>query len=241
MKSIKDFDLKDIIPPTPAGLLREGLGLVEPVRFFLRFPELSRQPKGSGETVLVIPGYGTTDRITAGLRAYLKYLGYRPRGWGMGKNDGRVREAVIAMIKKTVSAYRRTGKPVKLIGWSLGGFIAREVARERPQCVDRIITLGSPVVGGPKYTVVAGAYRRKGYDLDAIAAEIALRDQVPLEVPVTAIYSKRDFVVAWQACIDRVSRNVEHIEVRTTHLGLGFSPEVYRIIADRLARPLPSM
>jgi hypothetical protein len=99
-----------------------------------------------------------------------------------------------------------------------------------------VITLGSPVVGGPKYTAVAGAYRRQGIDLDAIEAEVAARNRQPLETPVTAVYSRSDGVVAWQACIDRHARNVEHVEVETTHLGLGFSPDVFRIIAERLAR-----
>jgi len=234
----EDLDLEKIIPPSPIGLIREGLGLVELAKFLWRFPDLARQPRGNGETVLVLPGYGTDDLITTALRTYLKYLGYLPLGWGLGRNDGRVRDLVGKILKRVAAEYRRTGRPVKLIGWSLGGFMAREVARERPDRVERIITLGSPVVGGPKYTVVAGNYRKMGYDLDAIAAEIEKRNQVPLDVPVTAIYSKRDYVVAWQACIDRVSGNVEHIEVRTTHLGLGFSPDVYRIIARRLAKPV---
>ena len=99
----------------------------------------------------------------------------------------------------------------------------------------RVITLGSPVVGGPKYTASHRYYLRQGYDLDEIEATVAARDKVPLNVPVTAIYSKRDGVVTWQACIDRVNPGTEHVEVGTSHLGLGLSPDVYSIIARRLA------
>ena len=91
------------------------------------------------------------------------------------------------------------------------------------------------MVGGPKYTVVADSFRRLGIDVDAIAAEVEKRNAVALCAPVTAIYSRQDAIVAWQACIDRSAPNVEHVEVRTTHFGFGFSPEVYKIIAQRLA------
>ena len=99
------------------------------------------------------------------------------------------------------------------------------------------ITLGSPVVGGPKYTTVGGLYASRGYDLDEIEAAVEKRNRTPIRVPVTAIYSRSDGVVAWEACIDRQGPNVEHVEVDTTHLGLGLSAEVYRIIARRFADP----
>lgn len=136
---------------------------------------------------------------------------------------------------EVVAGYaERHGQSVRLVGWSLGGNLAREVARERPDIVDQVITLGTPAVGGPKYTAVAEQYRRRGYDLDTIEAEVANRERTPIRVPVTAIYSRSDAIVTWQACLDRISPSVEHVEVATTHLGLGLSPEVYRIIADRL-------
>lgn len=92
------------------------------------------------------------------------------------------------------------------------------------------------MVGGPKYAAVAGAYRRRGSDRDAIEAEVEARNRPPLETDITAIYSQGDGIVAWQACIDRCAPNVAHVEVKTTHLGLGLSPAAFRIIAARLAR-----
>jgi pimeloyl-ACP methyl ester carboxylesterase len=131
-------------------------------------------------------------------------------------------------------AYRAEQR-VCIIGWSLGGYLAREAARERPELVRQVITLGTPVIGGPKYTVFAEIFRRRGIDVEAIASQIEARDQIDLATPVTAIYSRADAVVAWEACIDQHRLNVEHVEVTTTHLGLGFSPDVYKIIAQRLA------
>jgi hypothetical protein len=139
------------------------------------------------------------------------------------------------VLKRIGSFARRTQQDVRLIGWSLGGYLAREAARERPDLVHRVITLGTPVIGGPKYTVVARRFYRRGVDMAAIEAEIELRNQISLCTPVTAIYSRADAVVAWEACIDQNGTNVEHVEVRTTHIGLGFSAEVYKIIAQRLA------
>jgi pimeloyl-ACP methyl ester carboxylesterase len=227
---------KAIQPPSPTGLLGEVRGLLELPKLLIELPNLARQPRGSGERVLVLPGYGAGDVSTAVLRAYVRFLGYRPRGWGLGRNDGEVPDLLPLVVEQLEELAREEGSAIRLIGWSLGGYLAREAARERPQSARQVITLGSPVVGGPKYTAVAGAYRRRGIDLDAIGAEVEARNRQPLETPVTAIYSRSDRVVAWRACIDRHAPNVEHVEVETTHLGLGFSPEVFQIIAERLAR-----
>jgi len=201
----------------------------------IRLPRLAKQPRGRGQRVLVLPGYGANDASTAVLRAYLRLLGYRPSGWGFGRNGGEVAEMLPRVADRVEALAREDGVPIRLIGWSLGGYLAREVARERPRAVHQVVTLGSPVVGGPKYTAVAEAYRRRGVDLDAVEAEVAARNLRPFETRVTAIYSRSDRIVAWRACIDRRTPNVEHVEVETTHLGLGLSPEVYEIIATRLA------
>lgn len=220
--------------PHRSGMIREAYGLLEFPRLILRVPDLARQPRGNGQPVLVLPGYSVGDGSTAILRYYLRLLGYRVRGWKLGRNSGNVPELLPRVLKRLISFAHRTRQEVRLIGWSLGGYLARELARERPDLVRQVITLGTPVVGGPKYTVVARHYRHRGIDLDAIEAEIELRNQICLRTPVTAIYTRGDAIVAWQACIDRNGSNVEHIEVSTTHFGLGFSPEVFKIIAQRL-------
>ena len=96
--------------------------------------------------------------------------------------------------------------------------------------------MGSPVVGGAKYTSMGGLFEQRGVDLDEMEATIAARESTPISVPVTSIYSKNDGIVGWQASIDRHNAQVEHIEVCTTHLGLGISPDVFKIIARKLAR-----
>ena len=126
------------------------------------------------------------------------------------------------------------GSPVTLIGWSLGGYIAREVARDLPDRVSQVITLGSPIVGGPKYTRAASVFAANGLDLDWIEREVNKRDQMPIAQPITAIYSKSDGVVNWRAALDRNNRNVDHIEVNVAHLGMGFNRKVYGLIRKAL-------
>jgi len=235
-RPIKESD-EIIDVPASAGVIREARGLMELPRLLLRFPRLARQPRGSREPVLLLPGYGAGDGSTALLKAYLRLLGYRARGWGLGRNRGGVTDLLPRVLKRLASFHRRSNhQRVALIGWSLGGYLARELARERPDLIRQVITLGTPVIGGPKYTIVAEFYRKRGLDIEAMAAEVEWRNNAArLETPVVAIYSRADAVVAWQACIDRQAPNVRHIEVRTTHFGFGFSPEVYEIIARALA------
>ena len=217
--------------PPPLGLFREALDMLDLPRLLLNAPELAAQPKGTGQPVLLLPGYGAGDGSTAVLRRYIRYLGYDARGWGLGTNTGDVPALIPKAAQLVAAIAAETRQPVRLVGWSLGGYLgprttgcggARHHARQSS-------------VGGPKYTAVADVYRRQGYDLDAIEAGVADRERIPLQVPATAIYSKTDGVVAWRACIDSQNRNIEHVEVRTTHLGLGFAPDVYRVIAQRLA------
>jgi pimeloyl-ACP methyl ester carboxylesterase len=224
-------------PPAFSGLFREVRGLMELLRLLLSLPMLTRQARGAGEPVLILPGCGGGDGSTTILKAYLRLLGYRARGWGLGRNQGDFVNLLPRVLKRVASFSRRSEQKVALIGWSFGGYLARELARERPDLISRVITLGTPVIGGPKYTALSEMYRKRGIDIEAIAAEVDFRNQAaPLETPVVAIYSRIDALVAWQACIDHQTPNVEHVEVRSAHYGLGFSPDVYRIIAQRLAQ-----
>lgn len=225
-----------LLSPPPWSILAEGLLFWDLAHSALRWPRLVGQPRGAGDPVLVFPGYGASDASTAVLRGYLRAIGHDARGWDLGRNHGDVPALIPRVIEATQRRADATGRRVRLVGWSLGGVLAREVARERPELVERVVTLGSPIVGGPKYTAAAAAYRRRGADLDAIEAAIAERDRTPIDVPITAIYSKRDGVVSWRACIDGHNRDAEHIEVPCSHTAFGFHSAVFAIVAERLAR-----
>jgi pimeloyl-ACP methyl ester carboxylesterase len=222
--------------PSRRAALRDPIGAAfEPTLLLLNGPRLAVQPRGRGGVVYVLPGFGASDTSTVPLRAYLRGLGYDARGWELGRNTGDVGGYALAMIERIERDVAATNQKVPLVGWSLGGVVAREVARERPDLVERVITFGSPVVGGPRYTRVGRAYEARGYDMATVEAVIAERERRPIRVPITAIHTRGDGVVSWRACIDSTSPDVENIEVRTTHFGLGLHHEVYSIVARKLA------
>lgn len=237
-----DFDPADLRPPARWELLREGRVVFERLALAATISRVRADvPHGSGEHVMVVPGFATDDSWTARLRSFLTSIGYEARGWGLGRNDGRVPKLVPAVVEQTEKLATEFGRPVRLIGWSLGGYLVREAARERPELVERVITLGTPVVGGPTYTASAPMYLKKGYDLEEIAATVIERERRPITVPVFAVYSRSDGVVAWRSCIDTFDNpHVEHHEVASTHLGMVNSPRVFRLVADLMARPAPS-
>ena len=203
----------------------------------LRAPELLRAPRGDGRPVMLLPGYGTDERSMRPLGRYLEYLGYDVYDWGIGRNRGDV-EGYIHRIGdrvRTLSA-DLDGAPITLVGWSLGGVVARETARLYEPHVQEVITLGTPIIGGPKYTAAAQRFAESAkLDLDEFEKEVHERNSIGIRQPVTSIYSKLDGVVGWRASIDVYNEQARNIEVYSSHFGIGANGRVWRIIADVLA------
>jgi pimeloyl-ACP methyl ester carboxylesterase len=232
---MEPISMNEFTAPSYFATAREGLSGIELARLTAALPQLANQARGNGEPVVVLPGFGAGDASTLLLRLYLSWLGYDAHGWNLGRNKGNVREKLPLVAAQIRQLSEQAGHVIDIVGWSLGGVIAREVARDNPELIRQIITLGSPVVGGAKYTSFGKHFEKQGVDLDEMEANIAARESTPLKVPVTSIYSKCDGIVAWQASIDRHNSQVEHLEVSATHLGLGLSPKVFEIIARKLA------
>lgn len=214
-----------------AGELTAGLAAG---RLLGAAPRLAGAPRGDGSTVIDVPGWRAPEVSGAPLRGYLRWLGYDARGWGFGTNTGRPERDTDRLAESVLEIVEETGAPVALVGWSLGGVIAREVARRHPDAVRRVVTYGTPVVGGPSFTAVASSYPPEVRARAAAVTERLDADR-PIRVPLTAVYSRRDGIVAWQACIDHVSPDVEHVEVGSSHLGLGLDPDVWSVVARRLS------
>lgn len=221
----------------PAGPPPRFLGLGEITapaqlaRLIVRTPSLLTQPRGGGQPVIDLPGWKAPEASNVLMRSWLRRLGYDARPWGLGTNQGNVERDAELLIQRLRTS---GGAPVALIGWSLGGTIAREVARAVPERVSRVITYGSPVVGGPTHTLGATAYgAEECARVEALVQQLDVDD--PVRVPITALYTKRDGVVDWRACVDRYSPDVTHVEVGSTHLGLGIDPDVWITIARDLA------
>jgi hypothetical protein len=222
---------------TPRVLLDEWHTLATLPLLIARTPQLARIPRGNGSLVIDIPGWMAPEASMAPLRTFLRLKGHNAQGWGLGINRGRPEADTIRLTEKVVAAAKKTGHPVSLVGWSLGGLIAREVARAVPNAVKKVLTFGTPIIGGPTYTIGARSFGDK--ECQRISALLEELDQTsPITTPLTIIFTRRDRVVSWGACIDRRSPNVEHIEVKSTHIGLGLDPDVWSLIATRLASVL---
>jgi pimeloyl-ACP methyl ester carboxylesterase len=225
-----------ITPPGLLGTLQELRLPLDALRWAPQWLRLQRQRTTAPRTVMLLPGFGAGERSMRVLGSYLRGCGHHVHAWGLGRNTGEVPQLLAAMDERLRLLHLQAGRRVVLVGWSLGGYLARELARNQPQAVRKVVTMGSPVIGGPRFTAVAAWYKARGYDLAGMEAEVAARFDVPLRVPVAAVYSKRDGVVAWQACMDHWSPKVRHIEVSETHLGLGFAPQVMTIVAQEVQR-----
>lgn len=216
-------------------LLGELAAPLDGLRLLPRLPHQLRRRSTTPREVLVLPGWLAADSSTLVLRAALRHDGHRVRGWGLGRNTGDVPTRMSAVTDLVRERARATGGPLDLVGWSLGGVIAREVARRAPAAVRRVITLGTPL-HGPRFTAFASLFAD---DIDEAARQrIQRRRATPPSVPVTVIWSKRDGIVQWRAQQDRDNPWAEHVEVGSTHLGMTLDPDVLDVLRARVAADL---
>jgi len=217
-------------------MLREVRAPFEFASVALHFHALRQAPRGNGRAVLLVPGYLADDHSMRPLGAYLKYLNYDVYYTELGRNMGKINTDMMRLGDRVESVSQSVGgEKVTLIGWSLGGVLTREVARLFPDVVQEVLTLGTPIVGGPKFTSVGKRYaKRNNIDLDEFELDVHQRNSIGLTQPVTSIYSKSDGVVAWQASVDIYNHQATNIEVNGSHMGLGVNPKVWLTIADVL-------
>lgn len=200
-------------------------------------PARESVPKGDGHAVIVFPGFLTGDWATTHLIAWLRGIGYEANGWGPGSNWGPSAGTIARCRSLLDTAHERTGRKVTLIGRSLGGLYARELAKDEPGKVVRVITLGTPVkfpVATPLSPFAAALSPR--FDAEFVKRAPRLPENPP--VPVTAIHSRSDGIVPWAACVIDESPIAENIEVESAHTIMGSNPKAMRVIAERLAAPL---
>tara|TARA_R110000751_G_scaffold307911_2_gene435212 strand:- start:21995 stop:22708 length:714 start_codon:yes stop_codon:yes gene_type:complete len=225
-----------LLKPSLFDIFREVRAPFEFASLALHAGALKKAPKGNGQPVMLVPGYLADDYSMRPLGTYLRYLGYKVYYTEMGRNMGKVNTDMMRLGDRVESLSQDLGGvKVTLIGWSLGGVLTREVARLFPDVVNEVITLGTPIIGGPKFTSVGKRYAKlNDIDLDQFELEVHQRNAIGLTQPVTSIYSKSDGVVGWQASVDIYNQHAINLEVTGSHMGLGVNPKVWLLIANVL-------
>jgi dienelactone hydrolase len=181
-------------------------------------PLLLGAPRGDGHPVLVLPGLSGGAGWTALMRGYLDSLGHSvhgPRLAATKGSSGRVRRLLSERVDELAD---RHGGRVSLVGWSVGGCFARQVAANQPDKIRQVITLGTPL---------DGIWYR----------QVQRRAAGPLDVPVTAIVSRSDGIFEWRRCLQSQAPRAENVEVPSSHLGMATNPFAYHVVADRLGQP----
>lgn len=226
-------------PPSRLLTLAEpGRAMGELASFYALRPLMGQLPKGDGHGVLVLPGFMASDYSTGPLRRLLCDLGYDCAGWNLGRNIKVDQARIDAMMECVDELHDRSGRPISIVGWSLGGVFARELAKLAPEKVRLVISLGSPICDDRGHTNAARLFEY----LNGKEPEImrdgnfqALAEAPP--VPTTSILTRTDGVVHWRGSVQRCGReDCENIEVLASHCGLGVNPAAVYAIADRLAQ-----
>ena len=231
-------------PPNRLYTLLEWRALIELGSLPLAWPLLQTTPRGDGHPVLLLPGFAAGDATLGPLALFLRSRGYAVETWGFGQNKGFHRKFIVALEQKIRYMHHRAGRKVSVIGWSLGGVFAFDMAHRMPECVRSVYALGSPMGLSPVRVeaplAVKVLYRWLAHPLGPIAHLALSRAkllQSPPQMPSACIYSATDGVVpAHAAVLDSPSRRHENLPVPGSHLGLGVNPLVLWILADRLGQ-----
>ena len=224
-------------PPSWLLMLAEPRALFEFNTSLMLSPLLLQAPRGDGHPVLTLPGFLASDLSMAPMRRYLKELGYDAHAWNMGRNFGGVygkRKALRTLLGRI---YEQAGRKVSIVGWSLGGVYARDLALQSPGMVRSVVTLGSPFAGDVRATNATPLYEALSGESVAENSELLKAIAGDLPVPATSIYSRTDGIVNWRTSLVRPSATAENIEVHlASHIGLGVNPAALWAVADRLAQ-----
>jgi pimeloyl-ACP methyl ester carboxylesterase len=220
------------------NILKLALEARAPLEFaagLAAFPLLANQRRGDGHPVVVYPGFMASDMSTGPLRAWLGWLGYDTYGWEQGRNLNPSPEVFAQARARIRALHARHGRKISLVGWSLGGLYARELAKLEPELVRSVVSLGSPFAGSMQATNAHKLFQI----LNRSKAQVSIplhHLHMPPPMPTTSIYSRSDGIVAWQCSVQAAGPLAESIEVHASHTGMGVNPLVLHALADRLAQ-----
>ena len=213
--------------------LREFEYLLEPVRRPFRRIDVARSDNPS--IVLILPGFGADSRKMRYLARQLERAGHKTKRWGLGSNWGATETTLDELEERLDTVCRRYDRPVVLLGWSLGGLYARELAKRRPDCISRVITMGSPFSGSPRANNIWRAYQFiAGHRVEAPPFAADLAEKPP--VPTTALWSPCDGAIAPRSAAGQPGERDRAIALRCTHMGFSYSPEAIQAVLSELER-----
>jgi len=224
-------------PPGLGLLLAEARGIFEFNASLMLSPLLLRAPRGDGHPVLTLPGFLASDLSMAPMRRYLSELGYASFAWRMGRNIGGVSRMRAVLRDRLAEIHGETGRKVSIVGWSLGGVYARDLALRAPELVRYVVTLASPFANDVRATNATRLY--EALSGEAVEDNSELRNAIAgdLPVPTSSLFSRADGIVNWRTCLLRPSATAENIEVHlASHVGFGVNPAALWAVADRLAQ-----
>jgi pimeloyl-ACP methyl ester carboxylesterase len=230
------FDSDKSARPPVGRLWIEAVSAVTPMPRRVARAVRRSAPCGDGHPVLIVPGFLRGEAYMRPLYRFLRARFYAVYGWHLGVNFGPTERALDGLLSRLDEIVLRHGRKASLIGHSLGGALAREIAKQRPQQVRQLITLASPI-RVPTASQLEPLYRMLGRWHSPASHDLYRGFNEPPAVPVTAIHTRSDGIVAWQSCLEVPGPRRENIEVRGAHSTMPRNLAAWRIIADRLAQP----
>lgn len=229
---------REVQQPSRFWMWSEGRAMFELAAFYAAMPMLSALQRGDGHSVMVLPGFLATNTSTVPMRRLLSNLGYDVHGWESGRNV-KVNEAMLRSLEGQLARLNdESGGKVSIIGWSLGGVLAREVAKLHSDRVRQVISLGSPLSNNRNFSSVTRIFEMlNGKEPELIQDGRFDQLHVAPPVPTTSILTKTDGIVHWHASVQEAGEHPsENIVVHASHCGLGVNPSVMIALADRLGQ-----
>jgi pimeloyl-ACP methyl ester carboxylesterase len=185
--------------------------------------------------VMLLPGFGTHPLRMRYMARRLEAAGHKCKRWGLGFNLGPSEQNFALLEDRVRGIGERYGQKVVLVGWSLGGIFARELAKRNPEIVAKVITMGTPFSGSPYANNAWRIYQLvTGHSVEQPPVEAQIAVKPPVET--VALWSPRDGVVSPRSACGRPGERDRAIAVRCTHLGFATSSEAIRIVAEELGR-----
>ncbi len=215
-------------------MLREFLWPLEPVRRMVG-ASLDIARTTHPKTVMLLPGFGAHPIRMRWMARKLEAAGHTTKKWGLGYNLGATEARFRMVEKRLVDIYRRTGEPIHLVGWSLGGVMARELAKAHPDKVAKVVTMGSPFSGSPRANNGWRAYQAiAGHRVDEPEIDTVVHEKPPVET--VAFWSPRDGIVHPRAACGKPGERDRSVALRCSHMGFVLTHEAVDALLVELDR-----